>query len=410
MIFAHDIGAVSDLPVPAGIFVSGTGLLLVAVFVTLAIRKTEPRFQVGPDYSGPGLRAPVGPPLSILGLLGLLLVIGQLVGLVVTVDIAQPRPTIAPVTLWVLLVLVVPICSVFIGNWYTALSPWRTLGSIIGSDRRSRPGLGVWPATTGLLALGWLQLISVDPSDPIVLGTAALVYTVYLLSMTAAIGVDSGLGSFDVFTVYNRLVSSIAPVGRNSSGRLVWRGWLRALPALPAWPGLWLFISAMVGIVLYDGLRELDWFPDAGSSAMETLLLFGVVAALAVALRLAAPGGNAQGYAHTLVPLAIALAFAHYFTLIIFEGQLLFSTISDPFGLGWDLFGTADRSIVYFAVPDAVVWYIQLSSIVLGAVVGVVLFHDRALAHDGTGAHRSQYAMLALMIGLTSMSLLALAG
>ena len=41
----------------------------------------------------------------------------------------------------------------------------------------------------------------------------------------------------------------------------------------------------------------------------------------------------ARSFTHTLVPIAFAYAFAHYFTLVIFEGQILFSTVSDPFGL-----------------------------------------------------------------------------
>ncbi len=53
----------------------------------------------------------------------------------------------------------------------------------------------------------------------------------------------------------------------------------------------------------------------------------------------------ARSFTHTLVPIAFAYAFVHYFTLVIFEGQLLFSTVSDPFGLGWDLFGTASRPV-----------------------------------------------------------------
>ena len=49
----------------------------------------------------------------------------------------------------------------------------------------------------------------------------------------------------------------------------------------------------------------------------------------------------ATRFAHTLVPIALAYAVAHYLTLIVFEGQQLVAAVSDPFGLGWDLFGTA---------------------------------------------------------------------
>ncbi len=41
------------------------------------------------------------------------------------------------------------------------------------------------------------------------------------------------------------------------------------------------------------------------------------------------------------MPIALAYQAAHYYTLLITEGQNLFALVSDPFGWGWDLFGTA---------------------------------------------------------------------
>ncbi len=118
----------------------------------------------------------------------------------------------------------------------------------------------------------------------------------------------------------------------------------------------------------------------------------------------------AASFAHTLVPIGLAYAVAHYFTLIIYEGQQLARMASDPFGLGWDLFGTADWSIV-FASSTLWIWYVQLVAIVAGHIGGVVLAHDRALAEFGElEAARSQYAMLVLMVGLTSLGLFILAG
>ena len=110
------------------------------------------------------------------------------------------------------------------------------------------------------------------------------------------------------------------------------------------------------------------------------------------------------------MPIAFAYAFAHYFTLIIFEGQSLVSAASDPFGLGWDLFGTRSYKIDFF-MGTLPIWYIQVSAIVLGHVAGVVLAHDRALVDfKGPGAVRSQYAMLLLMVLLTTLGLFILAG
>jgi hypothetical protein len=118
----------------------------------------------------------------------------------------------------------------------------------------------------------------------------------------------------------------------------------------------------------------------------------------------------ATRFAHTLVPIAAAYAFAHYFTLVIFEGQSIISAAADPFGLGWNLGGGRNYKIDFFlsAIP---VWYVQVVTIVSGHVAGVILAHDRALADwKGVGAVRSQYAMLTLMVLLTGLGLLILAG
>jgi hypothetical protein len=113
-------------------------------------------------------------------------------------------------------------------------------------------------------------------------------------------------------------------------------------------------------------------------------------------------------FAHTLVPIALAYAVAHYLTLILFEGQQLIAAVSDPFALGWDLFGTAERSVDFFITASEPIWYVQVGVIVTGHVLGVVLAHDRALADFGREAVRSQYAMLLLMVALTTLGLLIL--
>jgi hypothetical protein len=86
--------------------------------------------------------------------------------------------------------------------------------------------------------------------------------------------------------------------------------------------------------------------------------------------------------------------------------------MSDPFDLGWNLFGTADRSIDYSLIAESTawVWYTQVAAIVLGHVGGVVLAHDRALADfPRDRAVASQYVMLVLMVLLTGLGLSILA-
>jgi hypothetical protein len=100
-------------------------------------------------------------------------------------------------------------------------------------------------------------------------------------------------------------------------------------------------------------------------------------------------------------------AAAHYTTLLLFQGQAIGYLISDPFGSGADLLGTADRAIDYGVIGAAATWYLQVGFVVVGHVAALVLAHDRALVVFGTAqrAVRSQYAMLAVMVAFTGLAL-----
>jgi hypothetical protein len=431
LILAHGIGGRSDLPIPLWLLLTGATLVLIISFVALAILWPHPRLQDGPRYGG---RAPAGPVpvlLRALGLVGLLVVIGQVVSVAFRPERVATRPSIAPVMVWVVFWLVVPFASALIGGWYTDLNPWRTLAVALRIGRAERIGLpstlGLWPATLVLVAFVWLELIYRDSGDPVTLGIAALGYTVALLGVMARVGRETGLATFDVFTPYNRLFSAMSPLGRDTKGRIVWRGWLRSLTVVPEWPGLWLFVVAMIATVSFDGASGAGWFTamtgDLGNTTLgRTLLLVGSVVLVASAYYLASAvaaslGGEgwtaprvAQRFAHTLVPIALAYALSHYFTLILFEGQQLLAAISDPFAIGWDLFGTAERRVEFFITTSTPIWFLQVGFIVLGHVIGVALAHDRSLQDFGPGAVRSQYAMLALMIALTTLGLAVLSG
>ena len=50
----------------------------------------------------------------------------------------------------------------------------------------------------------------------------------------------------------------------------------------------------------------------------------------------------ASEFVQSLVPIALVYAVAHYFTLLVIQGQYALPLASDPFGFGWDLFGTVD--------------------------------------------------------------------
>jgi hypothetical protein len=437
---AHGIGGRADLPVPVSWFAIGAGVVIVITFLMLSAMWSEPRLQ-----SGPRQRARPSPGLSRL--IGVLRTVGLVALAAVLVagfaDGAASPLNIAPVTVFVLFWLVVPFAGAVIGDWWHWLNPWSTLSGWINRRRPERSDLlarwGVWPATAVFVWFTWLELVAPGSGEPRTLATAALVYTALMIAGGYLAGPNTGLRLFEAFHTYNQLTAAIAPFDlvperdgpgtatanqRTGVGR---RGWLRALPVLPEWPGLAAFVIAMIGTVTYDGLSSTDWWADAfpelrrevwfGTLALiAVVVVFGAVYAMASAAAARLAGGGwttrrvAARFAHTLVPIGLAYAVAHYATLVLYEGQLAIIAASDPLGRGWDLFGTAEWSVSFFLSPEAV-WYLQVVTIVAGHVAGVVLAHDRALADFGTEvAVRTQYAMLALMVALTSVGLFVLAG
>jgi hypothetical protein len=115
----------------------------------------------------------------------------------------------------------------------------------------------------------------------------------------------------------------------------------------------------------------------------------------------------AGGFAHTLIPIAFAYVLAHYFSLLVWQGQAIGYLASNPLGDHSNLFGTAHWHVSYGAISFATIWYVQVAALVLGHVCGLILAHDRALAifprpYEAT---RSQYWMLVVMVGFTCMGL-----
>lgn len=103
------------------------------------------------------------------------------------------------------------------------------------------------------------------------------------------------------------------------------------------------------------------------------------------------------------MPIAFVYVVAHYFSLLVIQGQFAIPLLSDPLGRGWNLFGTADVVPDLTVLSPNTIWYVQAGSLVAGHVAGLALAHDRAVTifADRRDALRSQYAMLALMVVYT---------
>jgi len=169
-------------------------------------------------------------------------------------------------------------------------------------------------------------------------------------------------------------------------------------------------------------------FESAGFSpqrAFEGSRLLGLVAFVALILgfyRLGTFGASLAGgersqrelagaFVHSLVPIALAYAAAHYLSLLVFQGQALAYLASNPLGeSGTDIFGTAGRAIDYSVIGVSFISFAQVGFVILGHVAGLTLAHDRALSLFDRPrlAVLSQYWMFVVMVGFTILALLLL--
>ena len=107
------------------------------------------------------------------------------------------------------------------------------------------------------------------------------------------------------------------------------------------------------------------------------------------------------------MPIAVAYQVAHYYTLLLVQGQAIVRHVSDPFGWGWDLFGTSGFTINAAVIGADTVWYSQIALIVAGHVIAVYLAHVTALRlfENYRRALWSQIPILVLMVLYTVSSL-----
>lgn len=446
---AHGIGGVRDPVIPLWLFYYGASLTLILSFVALGVLWRRPLLE-GRDGGRPlgerRQRLLLWPGWRILfgAITAGLLVLVWLTALVGEPDAGD---NLAPTFVWVVFWLgLVPLVVVF-GNLWSLLSPWRAVGDAVAWawDRVGRTWepaaeypqrLGRWPAAALLLAFATLELAYPRAAEPRTLALAIVVYSWITWAGMLLFGRRTWIENGEAFHVYFGLLALMAPFAvQERDGRrvVVVRPPLAGLTARQEVPGTVAFVAVMLGSVAFDGLSRATWWQDrqydlearyivdsprtadlvaTGFNLLGLVVAVGAVALLFLtAVRAAqAVSGSRERltsvFAASLIPIALAYAVAHYFTLLVNQGQFAIPLASDPFGKGWDVFGTSDYQPSLFNSPNAI-WYTQVAVLVVGHVLGLTLAHDRAVAMWGSArtAARTQYAMLALMVLYTCTGL-----
>jgi hypothetical protein len=445
-LIAHGISVRTDLPVPEWLFWWAAAVVLCVSFVALATLWPEPRLEKPtwrPLPGGVGRVLASRPVEIVCGAIGVFLL-----GLTVYAGFEGTESTAAnwaPIFIYVIFWLALVPLSALFGDVFRAFNPWRAIARGVAwvarkVSRSELPEplaypdwLGRWPAAVGIFGFAAMELVVADGDKPETLAVATLAYSALTFIGMALYGVERWTDRGEAFSVYFNLFSRLSPI-ETREREVGLRRPLSGLARLESVPGTVALVAVMIGTVSFDGFTGkrtwnsrspdiAEFFQDRGMSpvhSLETTFLLGMIGAvLFVAafywlgiLGTKSVGGGfsasrlAREFAPSLVPIAMAYVAAHYFTLLLYQGQGIVYLASDPLGRGSDIFGTAGTQVQYGLIGSNVEWYIKVAFIVTGHVIALILAHDRALTlyRDAKQAVRSQYWMLGVMLGFTLLA------
>ena len=395
---------------------------------------------------------------------GLLMVVGF-------VGTDRAVENLSPTFIWIIWWVGMGYAAALVGNLWAYLNPWKVVyewGQKIagGAARDENPpfkypdGLDVLPALALFFVFAWAENVYTGAFRPFTLSIMVLAYSLITWAGMALFGKHVWLRNGEAFSVLFGLFSRFSITEARTTNRAACRDCDsgcadesdcvdcfdcferagtdgRELNLRPFAVGLAsqkristgmaAFVILALATVTFDGFQDTEVWTDfrtslaqsAGVDVVDTLglaaapLAFAALyAAFCFAVKLAsgARGGAwtvARAFVFSLIPIALAYHLAHFLTLLLIEGQLIIPLLSDPFGFGWDLFGTAGYVINQEIIGARAVWFISLAAIVGGHVASVYLAHAIALrrAPPGANAAAGQLPMLGLMLLYTASSL-----
>jgi hypothetical protein len=454
---AHGFGQRYDLPIPLSFYLWGAGAVVAFSFAVFAL------FLTGHWAERPlqQLRLPMhgiwqATGRWLAGTVRMFATVGFLM-VVLAGIIGDPNPfrNIAPTMIWIVGWVGIAFLSACIGNVWQVLNPWDTLFRVVQtahsrlgagklSPHRVYPAwLGAWPAFVFFVTFGWMELVWGGRNVPSDLAAALIVYSAMTWMAMLVFGREAWLEKGEVFNLVFGVFSRFAPLVTHCNGERAVEIRLPASGLLddrPLHPSVIALALALLATVTFDGLLEtplwaqvdlavLDAPADSflwtglGLREEQAIRLVRTVALPCFILLVAAAyllvcwlmsllsGSSARALSRrfvlSLVPIALAYHVAHYFSYLLIGGQYAIPLVSNPFGWGWDLFGTASYRVDIGLIGPRLQWQVAVIAVVLGHVIAVYVAHVTALRifHTRRRALLSQIPMLLLMVGYTMCSL-----
>lgn len=378
---------------------------------------------------------------------------------------------LAPTFVWVIWWVGFSFFTAFVGNIWPLVNPWKVLfewAEQIARLAGVKEGIeldepypdvwGVWPALALYAGFVWSETVFRGSAIPSNVALFTLLYSFLTWGGMVIFGKETWLRKGEAFSVFFGLLAKFAPtevrvsdprlcqecsdtcqIVQTTEGECVdcYECFAKAAPedrqlnVRPWAVGLSLteevtldrmvFVIFVLVSVAYHSLADTSlWTTLFGSALLSKTLGLIVLPLLFLAVYLGVMKLSeifgfsyvsfrrlAPAYVYSLVPIAIAYQVAHYYTYLLVQGQTIIRLVSDPFGWGWNLFGTADYKTNASFISPNFVWYSQIILIIVGHVIAIYLAHVAALRllKDPRLAMRSQYPVLGLMVLYTMFSL-----
>ena len=339
-----------------------------------------------------------------------------------------------------------------------------------GGHRRKPPltypeALGAWPAVALLVAFAWTDLVFEGRAVPAQLALITVGYSIVTWLAMMLFGRWVWLRHGDPVTLTFGLLARFAPTELRVSDRRRCRECAgeckgqrecincldcfssashaeRELNVRPFAAGLTspdgvpssvaIFVLVLLASLTFDGFmatppwsaiestlyRVTPGSPDLRISAATTAGLLASVVLLTLVCRAGARGIALAGdgpstsrisrvFVLALIPIVVASHVAHHSTRLLVQGPRVVPLVSDPFGLGWNLLGTADLRADGALVGPRFAWYTALVAIVVGHVIAVYVAHLVAVREfaDRGSVVRSEIVAGLLVIAHTVASL-----
>ena len=451
---AHGFGQRYDLPVPLGLFMLGAGASVVLSFLGMGlfVRKKQDRVEY-PSYN---LLA--SPLFAWMGNRVFLLVIRVLSVVLFCVTLAagfwgseNPDKNFAPTMIWIIWWVGLAYVCALAGNLWSLVNPWSVIfswaealyqkikpGASLSPEQPFSERPGVWPAVGLFLWFAWAEIVWPHNDLPRNLAVATLGYSIITWAGMCLYGKEAWLERGEAFSILYGVMGRFSITEARTSGnrRSEWRLRPPAVGLLKTdgmSNSMVVFVVLMLATVSFDGFTETPLWHQIRAGLYDAVVWIGrdaLLVADTIAL-IAAPGlflgvyylfcmlmravsGStlstgefARLFVLSLVPIAIGYHVAHYFSFLFIQGQRIIPLLSDPFGVDWNLWGTAAYKVDIGIIGAKTTWYASIAAIVIGHICAVYLAHVTALRalENRFAAVRSQYPMLILMVGYTMVSL-----